>query len=105
MIRIRKNFDSIPAPLQGPHCVEKLEKALSEKGRHKFSDSCYAHADVKKELERIYNHKCSFCESDVTAGSALQVEHYRPKAKIEESELHQGYYWLGYEWSNLRGPE
>jgi hypothetical protein len=31
----------------------------------------------------------------------LRVDHYRPKNKIKEDNRHAGYYWLGYEWSNL----
>jgi hypothetical protein len=31
----------------------------------------------------------------------MQVEHFRPKAKVTKVKTHPGYYWLGYEWSNL----
>lgn len=33
--------------------------------------------------------------------SPLQVEHYRPCREVRDDNEHEGYYWLGYEWSNL----
>lgn len=89
----------IPKPLD--KCTTKINKALQQKGRHKFSNTTYASKEVKRRLSEIYNNKCAFCESDTTAGAVLQVEHYRPKAKVSEEPTHQGYYWLGYEWTNL----
>ncbi len=101
MIKIIKNLDAIPLPLKSASCGREIEKAMVEKGHHNFRDNYYAHDDVKSELKSAYGNKCAFCESDVTAGSALQVEHYRPKAKVAENSQHHGYFWLGYEWSNL----
>jgi 5-methylcytosine-specific restriction endonuclease McrA len=49
--------------------------------------------------------KCFYCESRVEKGVTLQVEHYRPKSKVDKSDNngfnHHGYYWLGLEWTNL----
>lgn len=101
MKKVTKNFDAIPAQLRTSECAEKIKSALQEKGNHKFSTNYYAHISVKTSLVAIYNNKCAFCENDTTAGAALQVEHYRPKAKVTDNVNHPGYYWLGYEWSNL----
>lgn len=49
----------------------------------------YKTEDVKQSLDRIYNHKCAFCEQIV---EQLHVEHFRPK---------KTYYWLAYSWDNL----
>jgi uncharacterized protein (TIGR02646 family) len=101
MKKVIKNFDSIPSKLASKECQTIIQEALNEKGKHDFKGGYYAHSSVKKELAKIYNNKCAFCENDSTAGAALQVEHYRPKAKVSENNDHSGYYWLGYEWSNL----
>ena len=101
MIKINKNFTVRPLSLTTNNCKQKVKKSLSEKGKHKFSTTFYASAAIKNNLSKIYNKKCAFCENDTTAGASLQVEHYRPKAKVTEDLRHPGYYWLGYEWSNL----
>ncbi len=54
---------------------------------------------VKDELNKYYNSHCAFC-NQIPKGSPLQVEHFRPKDGIK-NERHTGYYWLGYEWTNL----
>jgi len=99
MKKVIKDFDKIPKRLQ--NCETKIEQALLEKGAHNFSSNYYGHEDVKAKLLYIYKSTCAFCETDTTAGAPLQVEHYRPKAKVTNDITHSGYYWLGYEWSNL----
>jgi len=57
---------------------------------------------------------CAYCETDVTDNSRGEIEHYRPKAGVQDMdwttvqrmtsqglENHPGYYWLAYEWQNL----
>lgn len=99
MKKVIKKVSPIPKPLN--NCDKKIEKALEEKGKHYFSGYYYASDDVKKRLIKIYGNTCAFCETDTTAGAVLQVEHYRPKAKVTDDKSHEGYYWLGYEWTNL----
>ncbi|MBU3025907.1 hypothetical protein [Zobellia galactanivorans] len=101
MKKVTKDFKNIPSSLISNNCRSKVITSLSEKGKHKFSTSYYASNIIKSKLSQIYNNKCAFCENDTTAGASLQVEHYRPKAKVTEDVNHPGYYWLGYEWSNL----
>lgn len=101
MKKINKDFRNIPTTLTSTNCKNKITLSLSEKGKHDFSTHYYASKDVKSYLAKIYNNKCVFCENDTTSGASLQVEHYRPKAKVTEDINHLGYYWLGYEWSNL----
>jgi hypothetical protein len=56
---------------------------------------------VIDKLNDWYFGKCAYCERFYK----LDVEHYRPKGEIrdEDNALLRavGYYWLGYEWSNL----
>lgn len=108
MISVKKDFANIPAQLTSENCKEKIKEALTEKNSHDFSGNFYGHDDVKDALNILYHKKCAYCETNTSAGASPQVEHFRPKAKVTEvpfdktTELgHRGYYWLGYEWSNL----
>ena len=52
-------------------------------------------------LERLCDHKCVYCEAPAPASSAWDVEHYRPKGRVQERREHPGYFWLAYAWENL----
>ena len=55
-----------------------------------------------KELQlEWFCQKCAYCESNITASSWGDVEHYRPKRGVTGEDGHPGYYWLAYEPSNL----
>lgn len=82
-------------------CDTLIADALILKGKHKFDTKVYGHEEVRRALNGIYKGKCAFCETNTSAGATMQVEHYRPKAKVTGDASHPGYYWLGYEWSNL----
>ena len=101
MKKVTKDFTQIPASLTNLRCQNLIADALKEKGTHDFKKGVYGALDVRAALDSIYNEKCGFCESNTKAGAPMQVEHYRPKAKVTEDPTHPGYYWLGYEWSNL----
>ncbi len=73
--------------------------------------------NFKPFLETIFHEKCAYCEGLYSAGSYMDVEHYRPKAKVTHDNKrhntvkipgdgdgkvdHPGYYWLAYDWQNL----
>jgi uncharacterized protein (TIGR02646 family) len=101
MKKVTKNFTQVPASLTTQRCHDLIVDALREKGAHDFKKGVYGAPDVRIALDVIYNEKCAYCESTTKAGAPMQVEHYRPKAKVTEDSAHPGYYWLGYEWSNL----
>ena len=100
MIQVFKSYFAPPKILISDGCRQKNKKAIREKNHHNFS-YYYAHKEVKETLEIIYNEKCGYCESKTKHVASLEVEHYRSKAKVAEDLTHNGYYWLGYEWSNL----
>jgi uncharacterized protein (TIGR02646 family) len=57
-------------------------------------------------LEKAQSGKCCYCEVIIPKPYALlHVEHYRPKARYQQSRGQKkrfpGYYWLAYEWDNL----
>ena len=103
MIKIKKGKS--PAYLLGDTVKKRIQKALDEKNNHDFQTYYYGNKkEVKPVLETIYHNKCCYCERDEAGGVELQVEHFRPKKtpkECKDSENHFGYYWLGYEWSNL----
>jgi uncharacterized protein (TIGR02646 family) len=45
--------------------------------------------------------KCWYCEAeDIRAD--VPVDHFRPKNKVEDEQLHDGYWWLAFDWQNYR---
>ncbi len=56
---------------------------------------------LKPHLLDWFFGKCAYCDSNVDATGWGDVEHYRPKRKVEEEPGHSGYYWLCYDPSNL----
>jgi uncharacterized protein (TIGR02646 family) len=56
---------------------------------------------VKKRLEELFHGKCAYCESLYASQAPVDVEHYRPKGRIEGELKHPGYWWLAAEWTNL----
>ncbi|MDY0936611.1 endonuclease [Pseudomonas viridiflava] len=69
--------------------------------RTTFKFSAYKESDVKLRLEQIFYKKCAYCESFYGAQAPVDVEHYRPKGRVEGDPDHQGYWWLASEWTNL----
>ena len=51
-------------------------------------------------MEKLFDGKCAYCGVDIT-GADWDVEHFRPKGRVQERSDHPGYYWLTYVWSNL----
>lgn len=100
MIRVEKDFSNPPVKLTTDERTRLIQLTLSEKGKHEFKKKVYRDS-VYDDLVVLYHGKCAYCETDTRAGAPMQVEHYRPKAKVTEDNLHEGYYWIGYEWSNL----
>jgi hypothetical protein len=91
--KLKAEANKKPSPSDNkPLAQSKLEQALTQGAAHKFDSKVYGMRIVKDKLKEIFDEKCAFCECNISVGSHLDVEHYRPKKK---------YYWLGYEWSNL----
>ena len=57
-------------------------------------------SEIKQYLFELAGGKCGYCEAEVQVVSYGDVEHYRPKKKVEEDKLHPGYYWLAYDITN-----
>lgn len=74
MIHVEKDFDDVPKSL----LIEDTGKSLT------------GFRDVEYKLQKIYNGKCAYCETQI--GEKGLINHYRPVDK---------YSWLMGEWSNL----
>jgi uncharacterized protein (TIGR02646 family) len=105
MIKVTKDYSSPPEVLTRTGCYSKIKKAVNSTNGHDsiYNGNHYKHEQVTTKLKTIYNKKCAYCESFSEHVATLQVEHYRPKAKVVDltSPNPNGYYWLGCEWSNL----
>jgi uncharacterized protein (TIGR02646 family) len=80
-------------------------QVLSQGKKKVFEFTKYNETDVKEALHRIFHEKCAYCESKITYSANLDVEHYRPKGRVQQDRqdtrgLH-GYYWLAWDWNNL----
>ena len=106
MIRIdRDKFDQDGQPIipsqqwfQRSHAAR--EQAIKQKKADQSLDRIYGDKEIRACLSAIFSNKCAYCEYPLTR-TDLNVEHYRPKARVHESPEHPGYYWLACEWSNL----
>lgn len=69
---------------------------------------------VYMNRHNLFYGKCAYCESDILADQPGDIEHFRPKNEVRDSnnelvliegdngqEPHPGYYWLAYDWHNL----
>ena len=56
---------------------------------------------LRAPFEQLSFHKCWYTESK-NPGTDDDVDHYRPKSSVHEDPAHSGYYWLAFEWTNLR---
>lgn len=96
MRAVTKNFNKAPAHLLTNNLTAVINLADPEH-KDKIHQNIYGNATVVAKLNNIYKCKCAYCES---YEPEPEVEHYRPKKGIT-GEVHEGYYWLCYEWSNL----
>ncbi|MEP0368028.1 MAG: HNH endonuclease [Cyclobacteriaceae bacterium] len=101
MRKINKNLTNPPRNLKpGWAAYDSAILNLSTSKRWPAkSSSIYRSNIVKTALDNYYHEKCAYCNQK-PKGSRLQVEHFRPKDGVKGT-AHTGYYWLGYEWTNL----
>lgn len=116
MIRITlKDYNNVPEPLTRPGAYRQISKAVLATDGEIYNTTYYKNSQVVNKLKAFSVHrenliagdkpKCYYCESYTEHVAVLQVEHFRPKAKVDSIDNnnlpHSGYYWLGLEWSNL----
>jgi len=106
MISINKNTVEKPAVLDADWIQDKLNKIKGYAKPGEKVTSRYNSDEVKKTLNSLYHNKCGYCEGKAnTAKFSSRIDHFRPKngIKVDKRKIdnHKGYYWLGYEWTNL----
>jgi uncharacterized protein (TIGR02646 family) len=71
----------------------------------KFEAAIYGHETVKQALVAMHRVNCAYCESKVRHTGPGTIDHYRPKAAVQQAAgapfIRPGYYWLAYQWENL----
>ena len=87
MISIIKTKE-VPTVLNNTKAQKEFQKNIEEK-KYAGND---IYRRVKTGLEKIYQGKCAYCETNTLAGAHNHIEHYRPNNK---------YYWLAFSWDNL----
>ncbi|WP_433862853.1 HNH endonuclease [Sphingobacterium thalpophilum] len=110
-----KNQAEIPENLITDAALRRLRHLIEEANGNENMEYYYRNDVLRNKLKGYSIHKdefeendrakCYYCESQAEAVTALQVEHYRPKARVDtldtNGEIHSGYYWLILEWTNL----
>jgi hypothetical protein len=82
----------------------ELEGAADKAARDAILDAkAPAYRAFREWLSGLSDGKCWFTEADDKA-SHMEVEHYRPKkvARDLDGNEREGYWWLAFEWRNLR---
>nr|WP_321233584.1 AAA family ATPase [uncultured Psychroserpens sp.] len=112
MIHIDRNRIEKPSDLD-PKKNPRLDKEMLEakqffkNAEHNRSQKRFrfkaivSSRNIKNALIDLFYGKCAYCESKVGATSTLDLEHYRPKTSVLESQDHPGYWWLAHKWENL----
>lgn len=83
----------------------KAPQSKHDKKVFDIKSDVYGSQEVKEALNNIQKGMCCYCECYYEPGGRGEVEHFRPKMGYQQDEndlFHRpGYFWLGYEWSNL----
>ncbi|MEI9883310.1 hypothetical protein [Atlantibacter hermannii] len=108
MIKIDRSVQPVPVSLTTAGNVVDNERIAARRyyavvpapsKTYKFKR--YKEEDIVEALEHLFHGKCAYCESKYIGTQKMDVEHYRPKGKVNESQGHPGYWWLALEWENL----
>ncbi|WP_204346195.1 AAA family ATPase [Psychroserpens algicola] len=112
MIHIDRNRIEKPSDLN-PNKNSRLEKEMLEaeqffksaeqtRGQRRFRFKAITSSrTIKNSLIDLFHGKCAYCETKIQNNNHLDLEHYRPKSSVLESQDHPGYWWLAHDWDNL----
>lgn len=66
-----------------------------------FEHKAYSDLRIRMELKKTFG-KCAYCESKYLHTADSDIEHFRPKGRVNEKDPKTpGYYWLANDWDNL----
>lgn len=100
MRRINKNYQNAPACLTSAESITNITHCANNNSVESYDSNIYGAEEVRQALDDLYHGKCGYCETKIGPVSTPHIEHYRPLGRITSVRT-PGYYWLGYEWSNL----
>lgn len=105
MIKLRPRPTEVPVTLTSDKVKATMKriKAKVEGGVELKSGDFESHwlrDDVRLTLWKSQQKKCCYCERKRDAKREPDIEHYRPKTKVE-GVGRPGYWWLAYSWENL----
>jgi uncharacterized protein (TIGR02646 family) len=80
---------------------EMLSELDDEKRRQLIKAKRKVYAEFRSVFEEAYGRKCWYTESR-NPGTDDDIDHYRPKGKVADCPGHGGYWWLAFDWRNLR---
>lgn len=83
----------------GENPVNARKAAISEGLRQNARQTIWR--DLNPYLAALKKEQCWYSESrNPTADK--NVDHFRPKGRVEEDDTHEGYWWLAFSWRNYR---
>lgn len=99
----RETLDAISFFADNNNLTEPYKKTGERGRRTKASYSVYKDSEIRKQLLKLFNGKCAYCESKISSIYSGDIEHFRPKGRIQVNGnlKRPGYYWLASEWENL----
>lgn len=106
---IKLNRGPIPEYLNSPK-IEKAKSSLealylmhARQERLRFDITLLI--PIKKDLLKLCNDKCAYCESKIGVSTHGDIENFRPKGGAKGFNSNEyapnHYWWLSYEWENL----
>ncbi|NVM66611.1 uncharacterized protein (TIGR02646 family) [Mucilaginibacter sp. SG538B] len=110
MIFVDRTLATVPASLTqkgGRARTETLRAILlyrlAANANQTLNFSAYKAADVKKQIKKLFNGKCAYCEARLVTVTTGDIEHFRPKGGYgpDGQVVKPGYYWLAAKWENL----
>jgi uncharacterized protein (TIGR02646 family) len=69
-----------------------------------FKFAVYREREIKDALTELFHGKCAYCETRYAASQPMDVEHWRPKAQVQDAAgppVRPAYHWLAASWTNL----
>ena len=102
MIKIkRKNPPETKMDKNRDKEINKLREQNDKNQKLKFESKYWGSGSgVKEFLFQSQHGKCCYCERKRDQRE-LDVEHFRPKARLEGCQEHKGYWWKAYDLDNL----
>ncbi|MBC3908227.1 HNH endonuclease family protein [Undibacterium umbellatum] len=81
--------------------LENASTITAKKAILKKASSSKIWRDFYKLLPENLKKKCWYCEA-ADVRSDFPIDHFRPKNRLDGDELHDGYWWLAFDWKNYR---